>query len=102
MDKPSGGVTALYNLGYRPSWESPILRDEKYEVKFFMPNSTPITFITGPNGAFSVFSLWLNMRILCAENDGKRSLGDTVPKDDIFNNFFNSNMNQPKPTPTSH
>jgi hypothetical protein len=76
IDKPKDGALALYNLGYRPSWESPVLKSEKYEVKFYMPNATTITFLTGPNGGFSVFSLWLDMRIICAEKDGKRSTSD--------------------------
>lgn len=72
LDKIPGGALALHNLGYRPSWEPPVLSGEKYEVKFFMPNATPITFLTGPSGGFSVFSLWLDMRIICGEK-GERN-----------------------------
>mgnify|MGYP003443093178 FL=1 len=86
---------ALYNLGYRPSWEPPILRGEKYEVKFFMPNSTPITFLTGPNGKFSVFSLWLDMRIICAEKGEPRSINGTAktnPMDNPISQIFMESM----------
>lgn len=98
MDKPPCGITALYNLGYRPSWESPILSSEKYEVKFFLPNTDTVIFLTGPNGNFSVFTLWLEMRILCAQKLESKSPGDikvetksTKEKDkfsDIFSGIF--------------
>jgi len=92
IENPEGGIKALYNFGYRPSWESPKLIGEKYEVKFYLPDSTPITFLTGPAGSFSVFSLWLNMRIICAEKDEKRSLRETQPtvQNDIFSKMFNA------------
>ena len=76
MAKPPGGPAALYRLGYRPSWESPSLHGEKYEVKFFLPNGDSTTFLTGPNGGFSVYALWLEMRILCAQSEEIRSVND--------------------------
>lgn len=39
---------------------------KQYEVKFILPNGEIVKFVTGPNGSFSVYNLWLNMRILCA------------------------------------
>ncbi|CAH6419690.1 Hypothetical protein HVR_LOCUS766 [uncultured virus] len=72
IEKISGGAAALYQLGYRPSWTSPVLMDEKYEVKFFMPDQSSISFRTGPDGGFSMYSLWLEMRILCGKNKESR------------------------------
>lgn len=76
LDKLPSGANALYNLGYRPSWDSPILKDEKYEVKFILPDKKAVSFLTGPNGEFSVYTLWLEMRIICAQKSEHRSLGD--------------------------
>ena len=104
LDKTPGGALALYNLGYRPSWSSPTLHGEKYEVKFFMPNSTPITFLTGPNGGFSVFSLWLEMRIICGEKGEskpyceKSGSGTTSADDNIVNGLFSNFFTQPNTT----
>jgi len=71
LEKPKNGAMSLWNLGYRPVWESPIFNSGKYEVKFIIPNGDIKSFITGPDGEYSMYTLWLDMRIISASKDKK-------------------------------
>lgn len=85
----------LFMLGYRATWESPVLKNDQYTVNIQMLNGTLCTFTSGINDNFGMYQLWLHLRMFDKEPRRQNQQKPPSPKFDPMD-YLNQMLNNKK------